>query len=196
MVCLLDINTTLLFYYQTSYLLYMVELSGFITNLGKYNEGELVGEWVTFPLTDDEYDAVMKKIGAGEPPYEEIFWTDWDCDIDGVTDALGEYISYEEVNELVEKIEAVGNDEKAGAIIETYGIDALDNADDIYYISYSDLDDYNHDRGLGYYIVEENGGIENMGNDTLEMYFDYESFGRDIKLNDYYETSSGFLSHY
>lgn len=26
----------------------------FITNLGKYNEGELVGEWVKFPTTSEE----------------------------------------------------------------------------------------------------------------------------------------------
>lgn len=28
--------------------------AAFITNLGKYNEGELVGEWVKFPTTADE----------------------------------------------------------------------------------------------------------------------------------------------
>ena len=27
--------------------------SAFITNLGKYNEGSLVGEWVKFPTTAD-----------------------------------------------------------------------------------------------------------------------------------------------
>ena len=26
----------------------------FITNLGKYNEGNLVGEWVKFPTTEEE----------------------------------------------------------------------------------------------------------------------------------------------
>ena len=26
----------------------------FVTNLGKYNEGELVGEWVHFPTTEEE----------------------------------------------------------------------------------------------------------------------------------------------
>ena len=28
--------------------------AAFITNLGKYNEGELVGEWVKFPTTAEE----------------------------------------------------------------------------------------------------------------------------------------------
>lgn len=29
-------------------------LSIFVTNLGKYNEGELVGEWLELPATDEE----------------------------------------------------------------------------------------------------------------------------------------------
>ena len=31
----------------------------FITNLGKYNEGELVGEWVKFPTTSEELQKVF-----------------------------------------------------------------------------------------------------------------------------------------
>ena len=35
------------------------ELQAFVTNLGKYNEGELVGEWVSFPVTPEELRAVL-----------------------------------------------------------------------------------------------------------------------------------------
>ena len=42
----------------------------FITNLGKYNEGFLVGEWVKFPVTNEEMQAVFKRIGIGRR-YEE-----------------------------------------------------------------------------------------------------------------------------
>ena len=35
----------------------------FITNLGKYNEGELIGEWVGFPVTPEEMQEVFKRIG-------------------------------------------------------------------------------------------------------------------------------------
>ena len=35
----------------------------FITNLGKYNEGYLVGEWVKFPITNEEMQEVFKRIG-------------------------------------------------------------------------------------------------------------------------------------
>ena len=55
----------------------------FITNLGKYNEGELVGEWVKFPTTSEELQKVFERIGIGSKddfgnPYEEWFISDYD----------------------------------------------------------------------------------------------------------------------
>lgn len=38
-------------------------IEAYVTNLGKYNEGELVGEWVKFPVTLDELKAVYERIG-------------------------------------------------------------------------------------------------------------------------------------
>ena len=37
----------------------------FITNLGKYNEGELIGEWLKFPTTPEELQNVFERIGIG-----------------------------------------------------------------------------------------------------------------------------------
>ena len=37
----------------------------FVTNLGKYNEGALVGEWVKFPTTEEEMQKVFERIGIG-----------------------------------------------------------------------------------------------------------------------------------
>ena len=70
----------------------------FITNLGKYNEGELVGEWVHFPTTPEEIQEVFKRIGIGQTdefgqPYEEWFITDYDCYVPGLYDVFGEYES-------------------------------------------------------------------------------------------------------
>ena len=55
----------------------------FVTNLGKYNEGELVGEWVQFPTTEDKMKEVFERIGIGSKDefgqvYEEWFITDYD----------------------------------------------------------------------------------------------------------------------
>ena len=54
----------------------------FITNLGRYNEGVLVGERVKFPTTAEEMQKVFERIGIGSKDdfghlYEEWFITDY-----------------------------------------------------------------------------------------------------------------------
>ena len=77
--------------------------AAFITNLGKYNEGELVGEWVKFPTTAEKLKEVFKRIGIGQKDdfgqtYEEWFITDYDCYVDGLYSKLGEYENLDELN--------------------------------------------------------------------------------------------------
>lgn len=36
----------------------------FLTNLGKYNEGELVGEWLELPAAEEEVQAAFRRIGG------------------------------------------------------------------------------------------------------------------------------------
>ena len=84
--------------------------AAFVTNLGKYNEGELVGEWVKFPTTPEEMQAVFQRIGIGETDdfgyaYEEWFITDYDCYVDGLYDKLGEYSNIDELNYLASKLD-------------------------------------------------------------------------------------------
>lgn len=42
----------------------------YLTNLGKYNEGQLIGEWVELPCTDEELEAVKERIGISDEPDE------------------------------------------------------------------------------------------------------------------------------
>lgn len=42
----------------------------FVTNLGKYNEGELIGEWLKLPFTDDELKNLLNRIGISDKPDE------------------------------------------------------------------------------------------------------------------------------
>ena len=66
----------------------------YITNLGKYNEGRLVGETLKFPATTEEVQALLKRIGVDGVRYEEIFITSFDGDVLGLYDHLGEYGQY------------------------------------------------------------------------------------------------------
>ena len=72
----------------------------YVTNLGKYNEGELVGEYLKFPTTPEEVQALLKRIGIDGVRYEEIFITDFDGDVLGLYDHLGEYENIDELNHL------------------------------------------------------------------------------------------------
>lgn len=63
-------------------------LDAFVTNLDKYNEGELIGERVKFPITNEEMQKVFKRIGIGGR-YAEWFITGYDCPDPGIYDLLG-----------------------------------------------------------------------------------------------------------
>ena len=54
-------------------------ISAYVTNLGKYTEGELVGKWLDFPTTQTKINTVLKEIGIDGTRYEEIFITDYEA---------------------------------------------------------------------------------------------------------------------
>lgn len=147
----------------------------FITNLGKYNEGELIGKWVELPIDDDALEDVLKEIGINEE-YEEYFITDSETNIAGLD--IGEYDSIEDLNDIAERIESLDDDEIE--IIDAFlqeGYDfeyAIDNMDDV--IVYPDCSDMTD---VAYEYVDQTGLLDSIP-DHLQSYFDYESFGRDM----------------
>ena len=166
--------------------------AAFITNLGKYNEGELVGEWVKFPTTAEEMKEVFKRIGIGQKddfgqPYEEWFITDYDCYVDGLYDKLGEYENLDELNYLASKLDEMSESEYAqfqagmemgdhcGSLQEI--INLTENLD--CYEVYPHIADYDD---LGRYYIEE---LEVMQvPEHLQNYIDYEAYGRDVAMDE------------
>lgn len=49
----------------------------YLTNLGRYNEGVLMGEWVKLPIPKDKLQEVLDRIGINEQ-YEEYFISDYE----------------------------------------------------------------------------------------------------------------------
>lgn len=151
-----------------------MKTTGYITNLGAYTNGRLIGEWVNFPITEEETTAVLDRIGNPE----EVFFTDWD----GVK--LGEFISINEVNELAEDLEAVDADIVA-AIMEADGSglrEAIDRVDDVIFYEGMTLEE------VAYELVETMDLPE-----VAMMYFDYEAYQRDLKIDGYYEVKNGVV---
>ena len=164
----------------------------FITNLGKYNEGELVGEWVKFPTTSEELQKVFERIGIGSKdefgnPYEEWFISDYDCYVSGLYDKLGEYESLDELNYLASKLQELDNHEyehfQAAMQISDYTgnvkdvINLIDNLDK--YDVYPGVED---EADLGRYYVYELGMMQVP--EHLQDYIDYEAIGRDVSINE------------
>ena len=166
--------------------------AAFITNLGKYNEGSLVGEWVKFPTTAEELQKVFERIGIGSKddfgqPYEEWFITDYDCYVDGLYDKLGEYENLDELNYLASKLDEMSQGEyeqfqaameigdHSGSLQEI--INLTENLD--CYDVYPDIRDHDD---LGRYYIEELDAMQVP--EHLKNYIDYEAYGRDIALEE------------
>ena len=166
--------------------------AAFITNLGKYNEGALVGEWVKFPTTAEELKKAFERIGIGAKDdfgqtYEEWFITDYDCYVDGLYDLLGEYANLDELNYLASKLDDMSQDEyerfqaaveigdHTGSIQEL--INLTENLD--CYDVYPDIHDHDD---LGRYYIEELDAMQVP--EHLRNYIDYEAYGRDIALEE------------
>ena len=166
--------------------------AAFITNLGKYNEGALVGEWVKFPTTAEELKKVFERIGIGAKDdfgqtYEEWFITDYDCYVDGLYDLLGEYANLDELNYLASKLDDMSQNEyerfqaameigdHTGSIQEL--INLTENLD--CYDVYPDIHDHDD---LGRYYIEELDAMQVP--EHLRNYIDYEAYGRDIALEE------------
>ena len=166
--------------------------AAFITNLGKYNEGALVGEWVKFPTTAEELKKVFERIEIGAKDdfgqtYEEWFITDYDCYVDGLYELLGEYANLDELNYLASKLDDMSQDEyerfqaameigdHTGSIQEL--INLTENLD--CYDVYPDIHDHDD---LGRYYIEELDAMQVP--EHLRNYIDYEAYGRDIALEE------------
>lgn len=159
----------------------MASISIYLTNLGKYNEGELVGEWLELPATAEEIADCKKRIGINAQ-YEEWFITDYECNVKDIT--VGEYDNLEELNELAETL-ADFDEYRAHVfgwlISDGYSreeaVDASENF--TVYDNCTDMSD------VAYYVAEACGYLESIP-EHLQYYFDYEKFGRDLEIEGTY----------
>ncbi|HEU6913197.1 TPA: antirestriction protein ArdA [Streptococcus pneumoniae] len=84
----------------------MDDMQVYIANLGKYNEGELVGAWFTFPI---DFEEVKEKIGLNDE-YEEYAIHDYELPLlpeelqSELSALLTHFSSIEELSEHQEDI--------------------------------------------------------------------------------------------
>jgi antirestriction protein len=156
-----------------------------ITNLGKYNEGELLYEWVELPC--DDFAEVLELIGNPE----EYFISDYECESLDVK--IHEYADLDQLNELAETLSLLHSYELKiiRAIAEANSGSTIEEALEIFkndnYVYYDEkcLED------LAISLVEFNyfGEIPK----EIEYYIDYKKFARDLHYSGYIETSYGII---
>ena len=163
-------------------------LKAYITNLGKYNEGELIGKWIDFPISEEELKAVFEEIGINER-YEEFFFTDYENNLFN----LGEYASIDTLNEVGELLEDIEDSEEVLEALLEAGYDIYDaieivkNCDYIFYDNCNDMED------VAYEYVEQTGMLDNVP-EFAQRYFNYEQFGRDMDIEGhFYECGNGYI---
>lgn len=158
------------------------DMAVYIANLGRYNEGELVGAWFTFPIDEDD---VAERIGLNKY-YEEYAIHD----TDNFPMEISEYISIKELNNIYEMVQELPEyiAEALDEFISHYGSleEVAEHKDEIYY--YPDCDDMTD---VAYYYIDE---LQALGDipPSLQNYIDYEAYGRDLDMGGYFiQTSRG-----
>ena len=154
----------------------------YLTNLGRYNEGCLIGEWVKLPVDKNKLQDVLDRIGINEQ-HEEYFISDYESLFSNLH--ISEYSSIQDLNELAEKIDGLADYDydKLGAVLECKScmtiaeiLEIIDELD-----SFDLLTEVEDDETLGEYYADV-GGIFHGIPDSISRYFDFEAYGRDIRL--------------
>ena len=175
-------------------------IKGYITNLGKYNEGVLSYKLISFPIDEDELNEALAAIGCKytdengvvhNTEYEEFFLSDQECEIPL---EFGEYESISDVNDIAERVEALETYEQdiLKVILEerTSGIDeALRIVEGGNYVMWSGCESM---ADVAERMAAEFGDLDDVP-ERLRYYIDYEAWGRDLKLEGTFLEGNGFF---
>lgn len=168
----------------------MAIAKAYIANLGKYNEGELVGGWIDLPTTDEEIETFLKDVVKLNDEYEEYALHDWESEY---LEYPGEYVDIYELNERCDNIEELDEYDMQvfRAAQEVFDVDIEDfDADDyrLYEGCYTDED-------LAYEIIDGIGSIEDAVSNP-ENYIDEDAIRRDIEYDEEYSFRSEYEDEY
>lgn len=155
-------------------------ISIYLTNLNRYNNGVLCGEWVKLPIPEEELETVLHRIGTEN---DEFFITDYETLLGNLH--ISEYASIDDLNEFAERVNGLADHdyEKLAAVLECESsmsiAEILEIIDDL--DSFDLLADVEDDEALGEYYADVGCIFHNIP-DSIQRYFDFEAYGRDIRL--------------
>lgn len=159
-----------------------MEINIYVADLAAYNDGELVGKWVSLPVDEEKLNEVINELTHdGQHDYAIH---DWEAPT-GVQ--IGEYSNPWELNELAERIQALNSYEQDDLEYIVQAVDggieeALDVLENGEYRIYHDC--WNM-KDVAEVVMDETGMLSEIP-EHLQYFFDFEGYGRLL------ETSGNF----
>ena len=162
----------------------------YLTDLQSYNEGDLVGDWITLPLADkDLANAISEVLHAGEAisgskDHEEYFITDYTWQ-DVEFFPVDEYDNIYELNAKLQAIEEVDPyKHKAIAFLLSEGLandldDAINKAEDVIVHQNQTMED------VAYDLIQECYNIHELS-PIIANHIDYQGIARDLEYDGTY----------
>lgn len=146
----------------------------YVGTYAKYNNGDLTGQWVDLDQFSDYDDFIeyCKEEIHGDQEDPELMFQDYE----GFPEQYyGESSLDPELWDYIDKINEYDKEDIDAILDYGHNIDQIE--DFIIVEGYDDSD-------LGTYVVNDiDGGVGNLDQNTLENYFDYDGYGRDIRIN-------------
>ena len=169
----------------------------YLENLGKYNDGERLGEWLQLPYTEDELEELLIRIKVatrtdgkftfgcidGNRVYEEYAIHDYETEQE-FNLYISEYEQLSRLNDIAQSLEGFSNDETQviNAFFKLYSGN-VENAElgirvveDKQYIFYHDC---LTEKDLGYTYMLITNQLDDIGSE-VKKYIDFEKVAKDL----------------
>lgn len=156
-----------------------------LTNLRKFNEGYSIERWLELPASNEEIEETLKDIGINEE-CGEYFISDYECDFPGII--IKENSTIDDLNDMADQLYDMNEEEiKIVTTImknENCSLDKAREEIDNRLVIPLKYNDSNTDVNLALsYIEKLYGDVINLDKETLGKYFDFKSFGEDLRMS-------------
>ena len=175
-------------------------LNIYLTDLQAYNEGHLVGKWITLPLTPFELSQALSEVLtegeaiSGSEDHEEHFITDWEWNSHEFHE-IDEYQNIYELNEQLQTLRYKSDTElKSIAFLVSQGIvtdieDASIKAEYVIIHENQDMSD------IAYELMQDSYQADLLPS-IIANNIDYESIGQELEYDGiYYEVGSDIYEY-
>ena len=170
-------------------------VSIYVGTYSKYNQGSLFGAWIDLTdLTEEEFNQKCIELHKDEQDPEFMF-QDFDIEFDSLRNLVSESGIDSDFWELKDNFNEV----------KDYCLEAFDifisnghpaDANKFKDAYRGHCNEYNIEQAFGEQIADEMGYIQEIP-EHLRYYFDFEAFGRDLLMTDFWEQDGHiFYNHY